>query len=785
MATRDSSASYRKTEGIPGTLSTAVQEHLRKLCLREFPCGTGSWNKSRFLPQTPRAWRDLVPKEETLNAGEETVEALLGLVRSSHSPWALMKGSSAEDHFLRELAIQHPLMIKDTFFYSYFRSLRVVDKGVTLVDKDLLKFLKLEELILSANKIEEIDANNLPRTLKVLELYGNLIASMKCLCSPPPPNLQHLGLGHNKLLGPLESLYVTSRNWGFQHVCQWEFVKTLLEAQQGLIFGRERCAGWKPGGEGCERESESTGCVLERKETAPELILVQGGTRRVAQSAEPPLTEPKQHLGPPSRPQLVSLDLGFNELTDLQSMIAGLCTLKHLRLLVLQGNPLALVPYYRGFTVDSLARLCVLDDITVSPSEKHQFRGLSIHGDLLAREAQFLVTIGNVRGVIDSSVLDPEPGPEGPFISYSYYVTYDFVEDEDGEGNVRASTMAETHPDSVLAEVVEPSSSGEQLDEEGGEEDQPEVLLGAHPGARRHTRAGRQARRQRLHTESPEGLSKELSEFIAEEMNQMAEDSGESGITDMEESETTLSIRSAPLPQSIDSSEELSKLRPRIDPRLCPSPGWTVLFSTVRKPWTDVIPCNYEMKHNLKELVRVKNFLLAGTTVTIVEEKILSWPVLPTPVESPLPAKKGKADKKAKEKEKEKEKGKKQKVEEAAKEKDKKGLKKKKEPPKELRQDPPVLRVLGSGLVYLEPLLAGDSAVTTVCNFGVIRTMESDRLTHARDSKKIKKVPKKEKSKMATPTFESVYQPEPLTVEIQIQLHQYRSVEEAFLSLLD
>lgn len=42
-----------------------------------------------------------------------------------------------------------------------------------------------------------------------------------------------------------------------------------------------------------------------------------------------------------------------------------------------------------------------------------------------------------------------------------------------------------------------------------------------------------------------------------------------------------------------------------------------------------------------------------------------------------------------------------------------------------------------------------------------------------------------EKSKMATPTFESVYQPEPLTVEIQIQLLQYRSVEEAFLSLLD
>ncbi|XP_052024601.1 leucine-rich repeat-containing protein 43 isoform X2 [Apodemus sylvaticus] len=663
METRESSTSdYRQTEGIPGTLSTAVREHLRKLCLREFPCGIGSWNKSRFLPKKCRTWRELTPKdEETVVPEEETVEALLGLVRSNHSPWAMLKDSSVEDRFLRELAIRNPQMIKDTFFYSYFRSLRVVDKGVSLVDKDLLKFLKLEELVLSANKIEEIDANNLPPTLKVLELYGNLITSMECLCSSPPPKLQHLGLGHNKLLGPLESLYVTSHNW----------------------------------------------------------------------------------------PQLVSLDLGFNDLTDLQNMILGLSTLRHLRLLVLQGNPLALVPYYRGFTVDSLARLCVLDDITVSPSEKHQFRGLNIHGDLLAREAQFVVTIGNVRGVLDSSILDPEPGPEGPFISYSYYVTYDFVEDEDREGG--ASRVEETHRDSVLDEIDKPFSSP---DEEDQQEGLLEPLESQSQGRHRHRG------RQRFRPDSVEEGSKDLSEFIAKEMNQMAEDSGESGITEIDESETSISIHSAPLPQSVDSSEELSKLRPRIDVRLCPSPG-TVLFNTVHKPWADVIPCTYEMKHSLKELIRVKAFLLAGTT-------ILSWPVVPTPVESPSPAKKGKEDKKKKE--------------EAAKD---KGLKKKKEPPKELRQDPPVLSVLGSGLVYLEPLLAGEPVVSTVCNFGVVRTLETDRLTHARDSKKVKKTQKKDKSKTAAPTMESGYQPEPLSVEVQIQLHQYRSVEEAFLSLID
>ncbi|KAK2119953.1 Leucine-rich repeat-containing protein 43 [Saguinus oedipus] len=269
---------------------------------------------------------ELVGREEdVVSPGKETVEALLGLVRSPHSPWALLNDSNAEDRFLRELAIRNPMTIRDTFFYSYFRSLRVVDK-------------------------------------EVLELYGNEIGSMECLCAHPPnpphPRLQHLGLGHNKLLGPSESLHITADHW----------------------------------------------------------------------------------------PNLVSLDLGFNDLMDLQSMLARLRTLRHLRLLVLQGNPLALVPYYRGLTVDSLAQLCVLDDITVSPNEKHLFWGLSLNGDLLAQEAQFVVTIGNVRGVLDTSLLDPEPGPKGPFITYSYYVTYDFVKDEKGEANEYTDVLAEVRP---------------------------------------------------------------------------------------------------------------------------------------------------------------------------------------------------------------------------------------------------------------------------------------------------------------------------------------------------
>lgn len=58
------------------------------------------------------------------------MEDLLGLVCSPQSPWALAEGSSAEDRFLRELAIRNPLMLKDAFLFSYFRSLRVVDRQV-------------------------------------------------------------------------------------------------------------------------------------------------------------------------------------------------------------------------------------------------------------------------------------------------------------------------------------------------------------------------------------------------------------------------------------------------------------------------------------------------------------------------------------------------------------------------------------------------------------------------------------------------------------------------------
>ncbi|KFP23971.1 Leucine-rich repeat-containing protein 43, partial [Colius striatus] len=207
------------------------------------------------------------------------------------------------------------------------------------VDEGLLQLQQLEELILSANHISRITSANLPRGLKVLELCCNAVADLQDLCVQPPPELQHLGLGYNRLSSPLQDNYLTAVFW----------------------------------------------------------------------------------------PNLVSLDLSFNSLTDLLGLVSQLTSLQKLRILVLQGNPLALIHTYRGFLVDSLPKLSILDDIHIGPEERQQFCGLARQPELIRSEARVVVSIGEVRGVPDPSTRQQlEVGSGAPMVTYSYCVTYEF-----------------------------------------------------------------------------------------------------------------------------------------------------------------------------------------------------------------------------------------------------------------------------------------------------------------------------------------------------------------------
>lgn len=72
----------------------------------------------------------------------------------------------------------------------------------------------------------------------------------------------------------------------------------------------------------------------------------------------------------------------------------------------------------------------------------------------------------------------------------------------------------------------------------------------------------------------PPPSTEQLGEDIPKEPIKEAEDSVGSGLASQSQSrELEESDASAPLPWPMDSAEELAKLRPRLDPRLWPSPG--------------------------------------------------------------------------------------------------------------------------------------------------------------------------------------------------------------------
>ncbi|XP_058014776.1 leucine-rich repeat-containing protein 43 [Ahaetulla prasina] len=566
--------------------SAAFWDHLRTLCLNQFPCGVGSWNKSRFPPRLlPRLHGLPAPRPVTflrrdvlLSPNEETVEALTTFLRCPDSPWALASDCSPAEQQLRELAVQHPQIVRTGFICCYFRSLRIVNKGVTEIDVGLLKFPNLEELILTANRISTIPAANLPPGLKVLELCGNQVQSLKDLCTSPPARLQHLGLSHNCQLGSSEEQYLAAVFW----------------------------------------------------------------------------------------PNLVSLDLSYNNFTDLLSLLSTLSNLKKLRILILQGNPFALLPGYRGFTIDSLPHISVFDDVIITPEERHNFLNLSTFPEALLSDVQLIVTLGKMRGV--PNPFNPEDvgnSPDSPIVTYSYYVTYEFAKGEKKEKAASKHRGTLVRGDAVSSPLV--TVAGETIE----------------PGS--------------------------------------------------------------------------SQLSPKSD--LQPEPGVNT-HSTAKKSWTETIDCDYRKEHLTRDLVALKAYLLAGTTVSVIEEKVVSWPVIHTPEEKPSKKGKGKKGEKGKAekgKEKEKEKGK---------EKDtgKDGKKKKKKSPSpELRSDPPIVKILGSFHISLEKLLAGASLVETLCDFGVQITERNVTPPSPRDKENKKGAKKDPKAKSGTDSEKSKRTPPPPT----------------------
>ncbi|KAJ8415542.1 hypothetical protein AAFF_G00425220 [Aldrovandia affinis] len=207
------------------TVSSAFEEQLRGLCLQDFPCGQGSWigwlgsgagwSKPRGQGSAEQSWGYNEQDEGRGGSGTEEQEDLIELLTSPLSPWRQEEEESWSPQALalRELSVRSPARLSSDFIRDCFITLRIVDKGVSVIDDGVLKFTKMEELVLTANRIADLPSGHLPQSLRVLELYANQVSSLENLCQRPPPCLQHLGLGLNRLGSPVDAHFLTAAFW--------------------------------------------------------------------------------------------------------------------------------------------------------------------------------------------------------------------------------------------------------------------------------------------------------------------------------------------------------------------------------------------------------------------------------------------------------------------------------------------------------------------------------------------------------------------------------------------
>ncbi|RXM93388.1 Leucine-rich repeat-containing protein 43 [Acipenser ruthenus] len=577
---------------------TAFQEQLQTLCLKEFPCGFGSWNKTHFDSGTCSGSTVPLLEDPALGTEEEEPASLIEYLSSVHSPWHLSESWGPAADQLRELAVRSPALIDTAFILSYFRSLRIVDKGSTNTSKQASDLIVDEAKVIVSigtvqgipNPVNPVETETPPEypivsysyhvTYEFLndhplsttdeetadqakktptccdsERTNNSVQSSQqhqestheesrnpSADTAPPAGNMTPGPPQNKVpeddssvllhctpkvpwAGQIESEYrkvhlqrdlpslkqfllrgmqVTVVE---QKVLSWPAITTesvsakadskggakadkgkekgkkkkepvalrhdapicrtlgsLRVKLESLLLGenhleslcdfgvliKEQAAKALPGKTCCdsERTNNSVQSSQQHQEstheesrnpsadTAPPAGNMTPGPPQnknkthfdsgtCSGSTVPLLEDPalgaeeeepaslieylssvhspwhlSESWGPAAdqlrelavrspalidtafimsyfRPVLLSLDLSFNNLVDLPDLVCKLSSLSRLRTLVLMGNPLALTPSYRGFLVDSLPKLALLDDVRVLPDERHHFKGLA------------------------------------------------------------------------------------------------------------------------------------------------------------------------------------------------------------------------------------------------------------------------------------------------------------------------------------------------------------------------------------------------------------------------
>ncbi|XP_061115440.1 leucine-rich repeat-containing protein 43-like [Conger conger] len=132
-----------------------------------------------------------------------------------HTVWQVVEAETwgPQAAASQERSVTSPARLAHNAVCEYFTTLRIVDKGVSVIDDGVLRFARLKELVLTANHISHLPSAHLPRSLRVLEVCANQVSSLQGLSQHPPPHLQHLGLAFNKLGSASDAQLLTASFW--------------------------------------------------------------------------------------------------------------------------------------------------------------------------------------------------------------------------------------------------------------------------------------------------------------------------------------------------------------------------------------------------------------------------------------------------------------------------------------------------------------------------------------------------------------------------------------------
>ncbi|XP_005091563.1 leucine-rich repeat-containing protein 43 [Aplysia californica] len=480
-------------------------------------------------------------------------------------------------------------------------------------------------------------------------------------------------------------------------------------------------------------------------------------------------------------PNLLSLDLSHNDLCDLMDIVRKMTTLPRLRNLILQGNPLSLIPGYRGYTIDSLRRLSVMDDIHISADEKHHFKGLSRRREFILDEARVQISVSYIKGLpCPEEIKNPEGQPEFPVVERTYFVQFMFPEEPEvrpAEDDGAVDDMA----DLTALEMEAAAAAGEHQDDPSEHSptrigssnksavetpaplernvqinSRPEVKSVAPPASysvASFPRANPNPDPEVLPGSEVEGIS---LDFVDE--SQVGE--GEDGQTArQEEAEPTPRIKLAPV-------------------------------NTEPQPWGEELELNWMADLTRDDLLGLRDFFKQGMDFSVVEQVVLGYPAEPDTSSEKTDGKDGKDKKKAEVTPKGKN---------SAKDK-----KKKKEPEIELVKSPATYTTIATFHITLDQFLEGEFEYHNIFTKGdvpppsTIRSIDpEDKKVEKKDSKDKKKPDKaadkkkdqnanakksprgKEadkkgaKGKHAEEAEEEDLPPPPLELEVSVKLHHW------------